>query len=135
MVCCPCIHCVSSQDQAKVRRAIANQRVDPSDIPSTAKAAPPTIIHATPSTSQAPAPSQKKRKAAIEQPASHLSSARPAVPATTHSMIHDVDEDDEVTIIEPDPVDELYRTLSTSIVGVQYYKGESSRRFPRINIH
>jgi hypothetical protein len=133
-VCCPCINCItgSPQDQAKVRQAIANQRVDPADIPLTAKAAAPTISHVIPSTSQPPAPSQKKRKAAFEQAAHTNSQLKPAVPVTTRSIIHDVDDDDEVTILEPDPVDELYCTLRTSIVGVQYYKGEFSRRLSRI---
>ena len=115
----------SPQDQEKIRRAIANQRVDSSDIPLTAKAATSTTIHTSSFTSQVPAPSQKKRKAVPEQVA-HTTSTKPAVPATIRS---NVDDDDEVTIIEPDPIDELYCTLSTSIVGVQYYKGGCSRRF------
>jgi SWI/SNF-related matrix-associated actin-dependent regulator of chromatin subfamily A3 len=135
-VCCPCINSVRPQDQVKVRRAIANQRVDPADIPLSARAAAPTIAHVTPSTSQAPALRQKKRKAAFDQAAhtnSQSGSAGPAVPATTRSIIHDIDDDDEVTIIEPDPVDELYCTLRTSIVGVQYYKGECSRTLAYIH--
>jgi SWI/SNF-related matrix-associated actin-dependent regulator of chromatin subfamily A3 len=136
-VCCPCINSVRPQDQAKVRRAIANQRVDPADIPLSARAAAPTIAHVTPSTSQAPALRQKKRKAVFDQAAhtnSQSGSAGPAVPATTRSIIHDIDDDDEVTIIEPDPVDELYCTLRTSIVGVQYYKGECPRTLAYIYI-
>ncbi|KAG1751540.1 SNF2 family N-terminal domain-containing protein [Suillus paluster] len=113
------------EDQAKVRRAIANQRVDPADVPLTAKTATPNVAHVTPSTSQAPALSQKKRKATFTQAAhtnSQLSSARPTIRTTTvRSIIQD--EDDEVTIIEPDPVDVLYCSMSSSIVGVQYYKG------------
>ncbi|OAX42534.1 hypothetical protein K503DRAFT_847742 [Rhizopogon vinicolor AM-OR11-026] len=114
---------IRPQDQARVRRAIANQRVDPADIPLTAKAAASTASHVIPSTSQPPAPSQKKRKATFEQAAHTNSQLKPAVPVTNRSIIHDVDDDDEVTILEPDPIDELYCTLRTSIVGVQYYKG------------
>jgi SWI/SNF-related matrix-associated actin-dependent regulator of chromatin subfamily A3 len=115
----------------KVRRAIANERVDPADVPLTAKVATPSAAHVTPSTSQTPALSQKKRKAAFEQAApsnSRLSSVKPAVRTATRPIMYD-DEDDEVTIIEPDSVDVLYCTLKTSIVGVQYYKGESLCRF------
>jgi len=64
-----------------------------------------------------------------------MSSARPVVPATTRSIARDIDDDDdEVTIIEPDPVDELYCTLRTNIVGLQYYKGECSRRLLYVSI-
>lgn len=139
-MCYPCINCVtgSPQDQAKVRRAIANQRVDPADIPLAAKTVTSTTAHVIPSTSQPPALGQKKRKAAFEQAAhtnSQMNSARLAVPATTRSIARDVDDDDEVTIIEPDPVDELYCTLRTNIVGLQYYKGECSRRLSYISIN
>ncbi|KAG1777727.1 SNF2 family N-terminal domain-containing protein [Suillus placidus] len=115
---------IRPEDQTKVRRAIANQRVDPADVPLTAKVATPAA-DVTPSTSQAPAPSRKKRKAAFEQAVptnSQLGSVKPTIRATISPIICD-DEDDEVTIIEPDPVDVLYCNLSSSIVGVQYYKG------------
>ncbi|KAG2126297.1 SNF2 family N-terminal domain-containing protein [Suillus clintonianus] len=114
---------IRPEDQAKVRRAMANQRVDLSDVPLTAKATIRTAAHVAPCTSQAPAPGQKKRKATFEQPApanSQLSSVKPAIRSTVR---YDEDEDDEVTIIESDHVDVLYCTLSSSIVGVQYYKG------------
>lgn len=114
------------EDQAKVRQAIVDQRVDPADVPLTAKVATPSAAHVTPSTSQTPALSQKKRKAAFEQAASsnsRLSSGKPAVRTATRPIMHDDEDDDEVTIIEHDSVDVLYCTLRTSIVGVQYYKG------------
>ncbi|KAG2342905.1 hypothetical protein BDR05DRAFT_963717 [Suillus weaverae] len=118
---------IRSEDQMKVRRAIANQRVDPADVPLTAKAAT-LAVDVTPSTSQVPAPSRRKRKAAFEQAVptnSQLSSVKPTIRATISPIIYDDedDEDDEVIIIEPDPVDVLYCVLSSSIVGVQYYKG------------
>ncbi|KAG1890243.1 SNF2 family N-terminal domain-containing protein [Suillus subluteus] len=119
---------IRPEDQTKVRRAIANQRVDPVDIPKTAKVATPVAAHVAPSTSQAPAPSRKKRKARFEQAIptnSRLSSVKPTIWATCNPIIYNIedDEDDEVTIIEADPVDVLYCTLSSSIVGVQYYNG------------
>ncbi|KAG0704509.1 SNF2 family N-terminal domain-containing protein [Suillus ampliporus] len=116
---------IRPMDQTKVRRAIANQRVDQTDVPLTAKTATPNVAHVIPSTSQAPASNQKKRKAAFDQAAhttSQLNSVRPAVRTTIRPMIQD-DEDDEVTIIKPDPIDVLYCTMSSSVVGVQYYKG------------
>ncbi|KAG2129835.1 SNF2 family N-terminal domain-containing protein [Suillus bovinus] len=118
---------IRPEDQAKIRRAIANQRVDSADVPLTAKVATSAAAAAarvTPSTSQAPAPSQKKRKAPSEQAVStnsQPSSVKPTIRTTMRPIIYD--EDDEVTIIEADPVDVLYCTLNSSIVGVQYYKG------------
>jgi SWI/SNF-related matrix-associated actin-dependent regulator of chromatin subfamily A3 len=107
--------------------------VDPADIPQTAKVAIPAAAHVIPSASQAPAPSRKKRKAPSQQAvptSSQLSSVKPTIRATTtfRPIVYD-DEDDEVTIIEADPVDVLYCTLSSSIVGVQYYNGEFFRIF------
>ncbi|KAG1816100.1 SNF2 family N-terminal domain-containing protein, partial [Suillus subaureus] len=116
---------IRPEDQTKVRQAIANQRVDPADIPKTAKVVTLTTAHVTPSTSQAPAPSRKKRKAPSEQAVptnSQLSSVKPVIRAT-YGPIMCNDEDDEVIIIEADPIDVLYCTLSSSIVGVQYYNG------------
>jgi SWI/SNF-related matrix-associated actin-dependent regulator of chromatin subfamily A3 len=109
-----------------------DERVDPADVPLTAKVATPSAAHVTPSTSQTPALRQKKRKAAFEQAApsnSRLSSGKPAVRTATRPIMYDDEDDDEVTIIEHDSVDVLYCTLRTSIVGVQYYKGESFCRF------
>ncbi|KAG2362277.1 SNF2 family N-terminal domain-containing protein [Suillus spraguei] len=90
----------------------------------TAKVVTPTVTHVTPSTSQVPGPSQKKRKAPSEQAkpsSSQLSSVKPVIRATTYNIVDD--EDDEVIFVEPDSVDVLYCTLSSSIVGVQYYNG------------
>ncbi|KAG2055432.1 hypothetical protein BDR06DRAFT_911542 [Suillus hirtellus] len=129
---------IRPEDQTKVRRAIANQRVDPADVPLTAKVATSAAAHVTPSTSQAPARSQKKRKATFEQAVptnSRLGSVGPVIRATCsqsvtratcspilYNVVED-DDEDEVILIEIDPVDVLYCTLSSSIVGVQYYKG------------
>jgi SWI/SNF-related matrix-associated actin-dependent regulator of chromatin subfamily A3 len=122
-------------DQQKVRRAIATQHVDPADIPASAKvvAAPVATVtepHAPSQSGQASiqAVGQKKRKLALESSgtSSQLSAPRASAAPVgarrlTSSALHD--EDDEVMIIEPEPVDELYCVTSASIVGVQYYKG------------
>ncbi|KIJ68013.1 hypothetical protein HYDPIDRAFT_107592 [Hydnomerulius pinastri MD-312] len=126
------------EDQQKVRRAVASQRVDPSDIPASAKvAAPPlAIVTAPPTPTQSGQASngpigQKKRKLAFERSESFGSLGQPSAPKAsavpvgarrlTNLNLHD--EDDEVMVVEPEPVDELYCVLNTSIVGVQYYKG------------
>ncbi|KIJ19024.1 hypothetical protein PAXINDRAFT_97103, partial [Paxillus involutus ATCC 200175] len=126
---------IRPDDQQKVRRAIATQHIDPADIPASAKvvAAPVATVtepHAPSQSGQASiqAVGQKKRKLALESSgtSSQLSAPRASAAPVgarrlTSSALHD--EDDEVMIIEPEPVDELYCVTSASIVGVQYYKG------------
>lgn len=118
------------EDQAKVRRAIINRRVDPADIPESARL--PTA-NQTDSVA-APAPSQKKRKAVQEAAAGSSSQAvgprmsqpsassqplcRLSQPAARQEM--EEEEEDEANSYEED---ELYCVLNSKIVGVQYYKG------------
>ncbi|KAI0356200.1 hypothetical protein OH77DRAFT_1423798 [Trametes cingulata] len=126
-------------DQSKIRLAIGLLRVDPSDVPPTAKA-----VDAALST---PDPSQRKRKAQYEaslaasqgtppsssQPSlSQPSSSQPpssqplrrisGLPAGV-SFSQPVYEDEAEDLPEEESRDELYVMLKTSIVGVQYYKG------------
>ncbi|KAF9237896.1 hypothetical protein BU15DRAFT_75697 [Melanogaster broomeanus] len=122
----------------RLERAVATQRVDLADIPASAKlAAPPVPTVAAP---PAPAPSQsgqasarpigqKKRKLVLSESSPSLSqsgaSSTSATPVGARHLANSAlqDEDEEVTIVEPEPVDELYCEMNTSIVGVQYYKG------------
>lgn len=92
-------------DQAKIRSAVSRQRVEPGDVPSTARYPDQTIPNA--------APSQKRRREEFEAASSSQSQPRP----TTE------EEEDEVAEIEIP--DELYVTMNTQVVGVQYYKGSS----------
>jgi hypothetical protein len=93
-------------------------RVDPSDIPETAKAPKaPNVTGAA-----GPDQSQKKRKAINQEPTKSSqpvasSSSRPhLVPPQSQSELEEV-----IDISEE--VDELYCTLTAKIVGTQYYKG------------
>jgi SWI/SNF-related matrix-associated actin-dependent regulator of chromatin subfamily A3 len=106
-------------DQVKVRKAISARRVDPSDIPETARISQPDVS----------GPSQKKRKAVAEasvgpsRPAAVASSSRVQAPSATRV----IDVDEELENEEPqeeESVDELYCTMTTNIVGVQYYNGK-----------
>lgn len=123
------------EDQSKVRIAVGLRRVDPGDVPATAK--PP----GTASSSAIPqaGPSQKKRKAEFEALHGTGPTQSTAGPSQSTSqtlktqtqhlrqlvnqpMIIDVvDIDDDVA--DDAPLDELYLTLRTNVVGVQYYKG------------
>ena len=115
----------SAEDQARVRLAIKNKTVHP-------PVARPTAP--TPGPSQAG--ETKKRKASFIEPSfastSTIPSAVAATPAprvpnaiyppTTSQMI-EVAEEADVDDSEDEPPEEMYTTLHTSIVGVQYYKG------------
>ncbi|TFK54077.1 hypothetical protein OE88DRAFT_1695204 [Heliocybe sulcata] len=109
------------EDQHRIRRAVATRRIDPADIPASAKP-PPT--HAGPS---AGGPSQKKRKAALNASQAAAGTYRAAAPgnATPRAVEIDLTQNEEIEddASEEESRDELYCTMSTSIVGVQYYKG------------
>ncbi|KAF7790393.1 hypothetical protein EIP86_001348 [Pleurotus ostreatoroseus] len=132
------------EDQNKVRMAIGLRRVDPADVPASAKAAPPASAGAgagastaTPGAAAAAGPSQAKRKAAFEarqasapmptpsasQPAAG-SSQRPRNLAYTPTAAEIADDEiEEVQPTQEESVDELYTMFNTNVVGVQYYKG------------
>ena len=121
------------EDQAKVRRAILSRRIDPADIPASAKL--PIANHFD----NVPAPilGQKKRKASAQEAAA-ASSSQTAVPHKPQPIASSQllrclsqpaarqemeDEDEEANAYEEEPRDELYCILDSKIVGVQYYKG------------
>lgn len=151
-----------AEDQRKVRMALATRRIDPADIPESARPGPlpgppalntpsssqagpassqvtappssqvtaPTSSQTAPTSSQqgAAGPSQKKRKAALEAamaagagPSQHV--AHPPVRRMQGPGNTTWEEGAEEDVPEEDPVDELYCTMSSSVVGLQYYKG------------
>ncbi|KZT19055.1 hypothetical protein NEOLEDRAFT_1142558 [Neolentinus lepideus HHB14362 ss-1] len=109
------------EDQHKIRRAVAIRQIDPADIPASAKPSP-----ATQAKSSGGAPSQKKRRAAFEA-SQTATSSKSFVPSTSavRTVGIDLTQNEELEDDAPDEEsrDELYCTMGTSIVGVQYYKG------------
>ena len=109
-----------SEDQQKVRRAIARQCVDPVDVPATAKvAAPLAVVYGAPSNGLA----GQKRKYNLDVAETSRSLSQLSIPNAKGAHGLPGDEDDDAAFIEPEPADELYCVLKSSIVGVQYYKG------------
>lgn len=120
----------SAEDQAKIRKALKFLRVDSADIPSSAQHQP-----AAPQSSSV-VPSQRKRKATFDEAAAPTSPPSSSQPATSqqHSAPHRATiipaasqqaEDEEENASAPEeeePVDELYATLNTNVVGIQYYR-------------
>ncbi|TFY66346.1 hypothetical protein EVG20_g4743 [Dentipellis fragilis] len=163
-----------SEDQHKIRRALASRRIDPEDIPESAKA--PAALIPAPSSSQPPpssqvseppsssqpsmsqsaptstpvasgsGPSQRKRKAELDaafaeaerslsapggsqpkplasQPGAPRMSAYEGVRKINNPAGATWEEGVENDAPPEESIDELYCTMSTNVVGVQYYKG------------
>ncbi|CDO69292.1 hypothetical protein BN946_scf184976.g11 [Trametes cinnabarina] len=124
-------------DQSKIRLAVGLRRVDPADIPPTAKAQDSAF--------STPGPSQRKRKfryeaslsqgspptssqsfvpppsssqPSLSQPLRRISGLSPGIPYSQRYQEEEVED-----IPEEESRDELYVMLKTNVVGVQYYKG------------
>ncbi|KII92184.1 hypothetical protein PLICRDRAFT_133581 [Plicaturopsis crispa FD-325 SS-3] len=120
---------LKADDQTRVQTAVARRFIDPVDIPASAKAP----AAAAPAPSATPAMSQKKRKAAFEaaHPSSQAtapsssqpSSSQPLRPLAPPTASQYAEEEIEQDVPEEEARDELYCTMSTSVVGVQYYNG------------
>ncbi|KAF9451964.1 hypothetical protein P691DRAFT_772701 [Macrolepiota fuliginosa MF-IS2] len=103
---------LSTGDQAKVRLATQLRRIDPADIPESAKPkhAPPV------SRVSVPQASRNKRKAIEEPPRASTSCVSFAQSQMAIEIADDEPQDDEI-------IEELYCTMHTNVVGIQYYKG------------
>ncbi|KAF5380521.1 hypothetical protein D9615_004518 [Tricholomella constricta] len=120
------------QDQQKIRLAISLRRIDPDDIPDSAKARPMPTPSAGANNDR---PSQKKRKAEPEPllasqgapSSSFTTSTNPTPPASSRMKISTATrlaEDERVEEAPREEVrDELYCTMNTNVMGIQYYKG------------
>lgn len=106
---------LSPQDQQKIQLAISLRRINSVDIPESAKV---KISSSGPSIEPNPAPSTKKRKAD-----EHVLQPEISRPSGTRVMSQQAKAKLPEEAAEEDVRDELYCTLVTSVVGIQYYKG------------
>ena len=133
-------HFLRTEDQKKIRTALATRRIDPADIPASAKL--PSALPSSQASSQ-PKPTassnDKKRKTphvTIEAsskgnaPAQNTPTPASQTPATQRAQaVANIpvdaswEEGAEDEAPEEEPRDELYCTKSTNVVGVQYYGG------------
>ncbi|KAF7306156.1 hypothetical protein HMN09_00770900 [Mycena chlorophos] len=105
---------LTSADQSKIRLAMARRQVDPAD---KAIANPSLDLAGAPQTSQ-----KRSRETYEASQASSSAAAGPSQPKPK-TVINLVDgEEEEVEADEP-ALDELYTTMTTQVVGVQYYQG------------
>lgn len=123
------------EDQGKIRLAVGLRRIDPADVPATAKGHGSLPgLSSTPSSSQprpeasalAPGPSQKKRKAAFEAAMiTQPSASQPSASQPLRRLSDQFEEEQNNAVIDVDDAqDELYCMTKVPVVGLQYYTGE-----------
>ncbi|KAH9998504.1 SNF2 family N-terminal domain-containing protein [Russula compacta] len=113
-----------AEDKERVRLAIRNRRVDAADVIESHPISQPSQVTAT----QPPPPSPRKRKAdAIPGPSRVQDTAAPSPTqaAARQAAIGGTawEEGADAEDVVDQQVDELYCTLSSNVVGIQYYKG------------
>ncbi|KAF8893981.1 SNF2 family N-terminal domain-containing protein [Infundibulicybe gibba] len=106
-------HDLSPTDQQKIRLAVSIRRIDPANFPATSK---PSSSNTAPTSTQ----NGKKRKAVSLNISPGFASNESAVTSSTHVAASEEDVD---VPLEEETKDELYCTLSTNVVGIQYYTG------------
>jgi SWI/SNF-related matrix-associated actin-dependent regulator of chromatin subfamily A3 len=117
------------EDKARVRLALKNRRIDPADVTGALSSLPPMSQPSQVTATQPQtAPNPKKRKADTEPGPSR--SQNVVVPSPTQAAARQAaiggaawEEGAEIQDVVDEQVDELYCTLSTNVVGIQYYKG------------
>ncbi|KIM40208.1 hypothetical protein M413DRAFT_28716 [Hebeloma cylindrosporum] len=102
-------------DKARVTLAMSLRRIDPADIPESARVKQPILPGNHVATSNVP----KKRKVAQAGLGQASSSTNRTPTASASASAPSPTQED----VEEEIVDELYCNLTTSVVGIQYYKG------------
>jgi len=117
-----------AEDQARVRLALKNKRVDPGEVTGAPPLLPPISQPAQATATQPPAVSPRKRKADTAPGPSRVQNA--AAPSPTQAAARQAaiggtawEEGADAEDVVDQQVDELYCALSSNVVGVQYYKG------------
>lgn len=119
-----------TEDQRRVREAIKKRHVDPADLTGAASSSGPLPQPSQVAATQPSSP--KKRKAdAIAGPSQ---TQNVATPSPARAAFHQAamggtawEEGADAEEVVDQQVDELYCSLSSNVVGIQYYKGVSHR--------
>jgi SWI/SNF-related matrix-associated actin-dependent regulator of chromatin subfamily A3 len=119
-----------TEDQGRVREALKKRRVDPLDLTGAASSSRPLPQPSQVIATQPPSP--KKRKAvAIAGPSQtqNVVTPSPARAAFRQAAMGGTawEEGADAEEVVDQQVDELYCSLSSNVVGIQYYKGVSHR--------
>ena len=102
----------------KIRLAIARKKIDPADIPPSAR-----------SREREPAPitAQKRKADVLGSSQSHRENSvpdpLPSMSAAKGREIYDIPDDNSDETDDEEATDELYCMMRTNVVGLQYYNG------------
>lgn len=133
---CAGFYSLRAEDRERVREALKNRRVDPTDVTGSASASSskqvpvpqPSQVTAT---QQSSSPNTKKRKAEAELVPGPSQTQNVVAPSPTQAAYRQAamggmawEEGADAGEVVDQQVDELYGTLSSNVVGIQYYKGE-----------
>lgn len=121
---------LSPADQQKIRHAITTRRIDPADVPETAKSPDLSQINALTASTQGPTPTKRKAEFQASQVASSSQTSQSAPRSSQSGNQSYTFEDEEEDTPEEESKDELYCMLTTNVVGVQYYKGMPKQSVP-----
>jgi len=131
-----------AEDKERVREALKKRSVDPKDVTGSASASSskpvpvpqPSQVTAT---QQSSAPSPKKRKAEADLVPGPSQTQNVVAPSPTQAAYRQAaiggmawEEGADASEVVDQQVDELYGTLSSNVVGIQYYKGECATPYP-----
>lgn len=108
---------LTPQDQQKIRLAISLRRVDPADIP------PSTQSTSLATTAEPNAGSSNGKKRKADKMTSLSSIAVPKARSVAATLTQPSEEELAEEVAEEEVRDELYCTMHTNVVGIQYYKG------------
>ncbi|KAF9263265.1 hypothetical protein L218DRAFT_927698 [Marasmius fiardii PR-910] len=114
---------LKSSDQQKIRTAVALRRINPSDVPKSARVALPVTRHTNAHSSSSQ--NQKRKEPPESAPSRYIppSSNSQMLPVTSSAFETIVIDDDTDADNTEEVRDELYCDLPTKVVGIQYYTG------------
>ncbi|KAG5353743.1 hypothetical protein C0989_002526 [Termitomyces sp. Mn162] len=108
------------EDQQKIRLAISIRRIDPADIPDSAKVKTTASASVTTNVQS----NQKKRKAEQDSRLAASQAVNMAPKTLTLPSATQLAEDENIEETPDEEIaDELYCSMKTNVVGIQYYKG------------
>ncbi|KNZ72866.1 Putative SWI/SNF-related matrix-associated actin-dependent regulator of chromatin subfamily A member 3-like 1, partial [Termitomyces sp. J132] len=111
---------LSPEDQQKIRLAISIRRIDPADIPDSAKVKTTASASVTTNVQS----NQKKRKAEQDSRLAASQAVNMAPKTLTLPSATQLAEDENIEETPDEEIaDELYCSMKTNVVGIQYYKG------------
>ncbi|KAI0305630.1 SNF2 family N-terminal domain-containing protein [Multifurca ochricompacta] len=120
---------LGTEDQTRVGLALQRRRIGQADLTTFPSFSQPDLPSSQPTSTQRPAPSKKKKRKAetMSGPSrdQDVTAPSPMQAASHRAAIGGAawEEGADAEEIVEEQVDELYCTLSSNVVGVQYYKG------------